>query len=178
MRSGTGTPGCGDEFPGPGAHAVVRAVDVDGLAGQERPDHVHRLDQPVDAGCAGVEPQARGVILRFHVPRAEAQLEAASRNRRDGGGLACGVDGVAQVVVEHQRAGVQARRRARGGRGTRERRQRSDEMIGNRQHVEPGLLHGTREIAEVRATGQRGVQAEAERTGAMAFCGDGHISRS
>ncbi len=47
-------------------------------------------------------------------------------------------------------------------------------MIGDRQHVEPGLLHRTRELAEVRAAGQRGVQAESEGTGAMAFCGGGH----
>ena len=61
--------GRGDQRPRVGAHTIMRAVDVDGLAGKQRPDHLHRLDEPVDPRPAGVERDACGVVLGLHVTR-------------------------------------------------------------------------------------------------------------
>ena len=87
--------GRGDQFARLGPHAVVRTVDVDGLAREQRPNHVHGFDEPVDACSARVEPEPCRVVFGFHVPGPETQLEASTGDSRDGRGLAGGVDGMA-----------------------------------------------------------------------------------
>jgi hypothetical protein len=148
-----GHTGVGDEFARIGPHAVVRAIDVDGLAGKQRPNHVHGFDQSVDPRSRGVKPEPRGVVFGFHVPGPESQLEAPTGDRGDGGGLACGVDGMAQVVVQHQGSGAQSRCGDRCGGRACERRQRCDQMIGDGQHVKTGVLHRVCECAEFGASG-------------------------
>ena len=138
------------------------AVDVDGLAGKQWPDHVDRLDEPVDPRATRVEPDARGVVLGFHMAGTEAELEAASGDRGDGRGLAGGSTGWRKSLFNTR---VPMRRREWPPRRPSHPRTvtRCDQVIGNRQHVKTRVLHRDRECAEVRAAGQRGMQAETKR---------------
>ena len=83
ISSGTGRVSGLHECTAVGVDVVVRAVDIDGFACQKRPDHLRRLDQPVNASSGRIERDPHGVVLRFHVSRADPDLESAARHVRE-----------------------------------------------------------------------------------------------
>ncbi len=111
------------------------------LTAEQRFHHPHRLRQTRDAHRRGVESDPGPFVLRRGMARADSELEPAVRDGVERGGLVREHERIAEVVVAHERAQLQAAgcRRGRGQRG--ERRDELVEMVGDGQHVEAEVFH-------------------------------------
>ena len=125
-------------------HLVVLPLEGHGRTGQQPPHDGRRLGESFDSDRRRVEPDAGFVVLGLHVSRAETELEPRVRQQTERRRLAGDDDGVAEIVVQHERADAQMLRRAECDAGCRERRQRTvHEVIGDVQCVEPDGLGTT-----------------------------------
>jgi hypothetical protein len=90
--------------------------------GQQARDDGQRFLEPADAPARGVEADARRAVFRRVPPRADAQLEPATRQVVQARRLVRDDRGVPEVVGEHQRAHAQVCRHRGCGRQRAERR--------------------------------------------------------
>ena len=148
------------------AHPVVAALEGDALATEEAPDDEDGLSQALHPDGVVVEGDAGLFVLRAHVTRAQAQLQATLAEQVDGGRLARQHDRVAQVVVEdegsHSQAGGGLGHRHQRGQG----RQHLHQMVGDQERVVAELLHppgGGDELGAAGPTGGGDAEAEGPR---------------
>ena len=93
--------------------SIMPAGEGDLLAVEETLDDGNRLREPLDPGASGVETQPGFVVLRFHVPSAQADLKPAIGQEVGRRRLTRHQHGVAEVVVEHVGPNAKPLRRCR-----------------------------------------------------------------
>jgi hypothetical protein len=152
--------------------AIVLAVEGDFLAVQEPAEELHGFHQTSLAHARWIEALAGGGVLRKGVASADADLEATVAKVVDAGELPRQVDGIVEVVVQHQGADLQAR----GAVGHRDQwRQRSpaiEDVVPRVDHVEAGVFDGPRKGAQTIGRDIPDLEAKAERAhSATVACG-------
>ncbi len=128
--------------------------------------HVEPLDEAVDAHARAVVGDARSLVVGGHPAGAEPDLQPSVGQHVDRRQLLGQHDGVLVVVVPHERADAQGRRRRAAAISAGTGASWSLEVVGHRQHRVPAALHPLGQLDPARAIGgARRLDAEPERTG-------------
>ena len=121
--------------------AIVPTGKRNRLAPQQPLDNSDRLRQPRHPGAGRIEAQPRLVVFGSHVSGAQAELKSAIGQEVDCRRLTGYQHRVAQVIVEHMRANLEACRRLGSADQRRHWRKKVCQVIG---HIE----HGVAEVLE------------------------------
>ena len=112
------------------------------VAVEQAAHDLDRFRHPLLANTRRVECGADRGVLGVGVAGADAELEPSVGDVVDRGGLAGEVNGVPEVVVEHERTDPDPFRRGRHRRQRRERRPVWTDVVERAEHVEAGALGG------------------------------------
>ncbi len=142
---------------------IVLAVEGDFLAVQEPAEDLHCFRQTRLAHARWIEALAGGGVLRKGVAGADADLEATVAKVVDAGQFPRQVDGIVEVVIQHQGANAQARGAVGHRDQRRQRRPAIEDVVPGVDHVEAGVFDGPRKGAQAIGRDIPDLEAKAER---------------